>query len=316
MKRKRHLYIFLVFSVLLLLLTFAACEAINETEHISASWSDSTENETVSEVIEPNTETKAVSETETELVQKDLDLIEVLIDYLEYSNLNWDIGGRTFEEKLDAIKEGEHAVLLKFDTADRYYVCGYYDGKHERLRESIDHCCVSSYVWVTYENENEIKELHGDLRIAVSFQINSASYCQSIVPNRENPELAEHFQIYIPEFVDGINVASYIEFKDVFIQLWPPEYTGIYCSKDALLHDLYSIECVLVDGQYYINIGSVFSVSPNGEYREMDISRNLGKYYDDLVDVMINDKYTSTNTHGRIIGYGLCAFEDIINIVT
>ena len=215
-------------------------------------------------------------------------LICELIEYLQQMYVQYEIVSKSIEDKIDEIKECDQPLHVAFDSSSSYYACAYYNIEHD---EQESYCCARDYTWIKYENSNEITEYHNDEKILVSFQINVAMLVSDISSSDSDVPRMEHFQLYICNFENGINVNPSLEFTDTFIYFGSLDEFVIYHSTDWYHHTLVTLVCVFYNNQYYIPLltGYVF---PGEEEHKTYMTSMLGKYYDDLLDVTINGEYT------------------------
>lgn len=86
----------------------------------------------------------------------------------------------------------------------------------------------------------------------------------------------------------------------------------IYYSSDVAYHEPWSIDCVEINGEYYIK--EFYSFEDNkGSYYKIDLSVNLGSYYDVLIS-NLPDFYTETKNNATNT-YALFKIKDIIKII-
>ncbi len=242
-------------------------------------------------------------------------LIVKLTAYLEKIHMNYELADASFSMKLNQIAEhGSIPLHVAFDPANYYFACAYYNDSHEQdLREKINFCCASEYTWVGFENESDITEAYMGAPLVVIFQINKAAFCQNILQDSDFAPTMEHFQIYIlyPEIEQ---TPLPLTVNDTFIYLTRETKDVIYCSKEYVTHEHLTFPIVDLNGEQYIS-EPLFRSHPDGRKYERDIKWAFGAYYDELMAVMITDKYSVLNQDGFTTYYGLFKLEDIVNII-
>ena len=208
----------------------------------------------------------------------------------------------TFEDKLDAIKNGAQPIHVKFDPLQYYFVCAYCDSPCEN--EKTDFCCSEKYIWRKFDNESEILEYNDNANLVVSLQMNKAQFCIDIVSQKNAVPSIQHCQIFYPQFSDGINVAPCIHFDDTFIFLNDCTNDIVYYYNDKINSS--KISCVEMDGRFYATQSISYSI---GSINTRPLHSEFGTYYDYLMGVMITDKYDAYTFQ-----YGLFRLEDIAAI--
>ena len=250
------------------------------------------------------------------------DMLDALTEYLQTINMEFLIGSYSFAERLNYLKNGTQWLHVTFDPSDFYYVCGYYNPDHKNtenkasLDESEDrnYCCASAYTWVKFDSEKDICDTYGNSRIMVAFQINNAQSCRDIAPSTKAVPEFVHYQLYEPEFSDGINIAEPVAFNETFISFTKSEQSTIYYISDIRFHRVRTVPCVCLEEDYYILV-ELYAEHPDGTRSERDLQREFAEYYDDIMQVMITDKYSVLNENGTVRYYGLIDIEDIANLV-
>ncbi|MBQ7387105.1 MAG: hypothetical protein IJW03_02950 [Clostridia bacterium] len=252
-------------------------------------------------------------------LDKNSDLVVTLVAYLEQYTIMYDMISRVVFEKIDDIKTGIQPLHVAFDPNDYYFVCGYYNSSLGH--EYIDYENCSKYTWVGYKSESDIKEYYENTKWAVVFQLNKALTVTDIISSENSVPNMEHFQIYNPTFEGGVNVGDPIEFSETFIYLnYPDCYLNkfsqnkdtMYYCKSISYHSINTIPCVYLDGDYYLHFYR-YTVYSNGDRRpEFDYTYHFGQYYDALMGMMDNDKYSITDD-GMTKFYGVIKVSDFVN---
>ena len=116
----------------------------------------------------------------------------------------------------------------------------------------------------------------------VAFQLNRPLFVNTSkkrVPN------VEHFQMYEPEFKDGVNLKEAIVLEDTsYIFLTSSYRENIYHSTHMFGHEHNMIPCVYDDGQFYVRLD--LPRQKDGSLDVEDISYDFGDYYDRLMCVI------------------------------
>ena len=281
------------------------------------------------------TETAGISETEsqadTEITQtteaqtQQPDEFEVsglskylildITDYLDNYLTQYDMGDNTFAIKLYNIKHhGLQPLFVKFDKDSYYYACAYFNPAHEYEEENYPYCCTQEYTWVKYEKPEQITETFDDMKLVCAFQVNRAEFCHDIGHAGGLSESIEHYSSYVPEFVEGINIAPSMEFDESFIYLNSTPLETVYCTMERPYHEWISMPCMEFDGQYYVPYYLHMKYA-DGTTGSSDLKRHFGEYYEYVMSIMLTDKYSVPDAYGRTAYYGLIDVEDISKII-
>ena len=318
--------ILLILVCSLLLLTVTSCLQNNKNEQTTPQ--DITES-TTPVITTQEIELKPAPETPipTGFIDESSDLIVNLLTYLEQYGVQYSIMDVSFSDKINGIKNVAQPIHVAFSPSDYYFVCGYYNVPNEH--DEYLYCCAPEYTWVGYKSENEIQEYLNEMRCVVVFQMNKAITVTNLLdPNAASLNM-EHFQMYKPEFENGINVSAPAVFDKTFIFLDEFPYVigntssrfkddMMYHSTEWYYHENESISCVELDGKYYLslylyNINAGGSLSrPNG--LDNDYFKNkFEAYYDVIVSVIDIEKHNVIDNNGRTTVYGVISIEDFVN---
>ena len=267
----------------------------------------------------PDKDKEAAPVIEGEL-DKSSDLVVTLVAYLKQYGMMYDMISRVLFEKIDDIKSGIQPLLVAFDPNDYYFVCGYYN--YPSFYRGDDYGNCENYTWVGYKSESDVKEYYENTKWAVVFQINKALTVTDIVSSGNAVPNMEHFKIYKPTFEDGVNIADPLVFDETFIYLnYPNCYLNkfsqstatMYYCRSIYYHSINTIPCVYLDGDYYLYFYR-YTVYSNGYCgQEWDFTYHFGQYYDALMDMMDNEKYSITNDSGNITFCGVIKVSDFVN---
>ena len=128
-------------------------------------------------------------------------------------------------------------------------------------------------------------------KLVVAFQINKAKFVRDIVNRSADTIEMEYYSEYSPEFVDGVNVADEIYCDQTYIYIKSTDWLfGDYLldiCDDKYYNNIGKWPCVKYKGAYYIK-----QVTKVGYQSENDLTREFGEYYEELMEIMIVDKYT------------------------
>ena len=308
--------ILLVLVGSMLLLTLTGCLKGNNIAETTPH--NTTQLETTTESIE----LKTPSNTPISIGELDnsSDLVVTLIAYLEQYLVEYDLVGRSFETKINNIKDGIQPLHVAFDPSNYYFVCGYYNSSSEY--GDVGYHKSKEYTWVGYEKETEIQEYYNGAKWAVVFQINKALTITDIFSSEATVPNMEHFKIYKPTFENGVNVAAPVDFNETFIYLnYPNCYLNrfsqstdvMYYSTSIYYHSMNTISCANFEGKYYLSfyLYTIYADGKRGE--ESNYVYTFGEYYDALMLIMEKDKYSITKDNGRTSFYGVISFEDFVN---
>lgn len=260
-------------------------------------------------------------------LNRNSDLIVTLVAYLKQYFVEYDLVGRSFEIKINNMKDGIQPIHVAFDPSNYYFVCGYYNSPSEH--GDIGYHNSEEYIWVGYEKETEIQEYYNDMKWAVVFQINKAITIADIFSSGRLVPKMEHFQIYKPTFENGVNVGVPVVFNETFIYLnYPNCYLNrfsqststMYYTKSIYYHNMNTIPCVSLEGQYYIPIwldtlttDEIFSAQK--ALSKDRILYDLGEYYSAIIDVMDTERYRVQPQVGYTYYYGVISLDDFVNDV-
>ena len=248
-----------------------------------------------------------------EISTRDNGLIEKLVDYLVEINTNYELTELTPKRRINQINNGKQALLASFDMADSYFVCGYYSEGHENEKKS--YCCADKYTWVKTKYADCILESYNSSHHIVSFQLNRASSVENIISATEKAPALEHFQIYKPEFKDGLNIKSPLSFNTRIISIADRDIDTVYISTSSIFFNYYTIPCEKLGKKIYIT-QMLYVEKSDGTRSENDVSYDLGEYYDALSEIMLTEHYVIPTGDGRSVVYGLFEIDDFVKAIT
>ncbi len=318
--------ILLILVCSLLLLTVTSCLQNNKNEQTTPQ--DITES-TTPVITTQEIELKPAPETPipTGFIDESSDLIVNILTYLEQYGVEYSIMDVSFSDKINGIKNGAQPIHVAFSPSDYYFVCGYYNVPNEH--DEYLYCCAPEYTWVGYKSENEIQEYLNEMRCVVVFQMNKAITVTNLLDPKAAPLNMEHFQMYKPEFENGINVGAPVVFDETFIFLDEfPYIIGntssrfkddmMYHSTEWYYHENESIPCVELDGGYCLSVyltnlkdGEAFNIED--ALSSNSVISYLGDYYDDAIAVIGTQKFHTVNKNGRVTYYGVIPLENFVN---
>ena len=237
----------------------------------------------------------------------DAALINALIAHLEMidADLEWIVF--SYGNKIDQIKSGAQAVHVAFNEANSYFMCGYFDCSHDD--EKRNYRCVRSYEWVKYESADEIQENYNSKKHIVSFQINNALFIKDIISKRAKLPRVEYYQMYVPEFENGINIEKPIEFEETFIYLNRTKDVNVYCSSEHRTHFNSIFPCIYINGKYYLKLEA--GRSKDGCFQTAMLDRDLGKYYISVEGIMEKEQYIVSDEE-TVYYYRLVAVDEFV----
>lgn len=238
------------------------------------------------------------------------ELILTLTEHLEDYWVQYDIPGHTFGDKLFLLENGFKPLLVKYSD-ECYYAVAYYTPSHDFANERIDYCCCNEYLWVGFDSVEKIKETWDGMELVSAFQVNPPEISKNLKTNSTEMTM-EHFMQINLVFSGGAATVSEVEFDDFFIYITNKEDDYFYYSSEVAYHEPWSIRCIDIDGEYYIQ--EYFSTEKNnGSYIEINLDVTYGKYHDSLVEIMYD--YYVENKEDRIITYSLFKIGDIVEII-
>lgn len=293
----------LTLAALMLILSLSSCVPDAEP-----STDDTTNQDQSTEDNSQNDNSETPSPAEGELLSNDSELVLALVDHLDHFLAEGHIGDSSIWYKIEMIKRGMQPLLLDFTSSEPYYVCGFHNMEHDA---EYAFCCAEKYTWVKYDSLDKIPEEYNGEGLFVSFQINKATYVKDLLSGKENEIDFEHFQLYRIPHGNGEILSS--DFEKIFIYLNDSDKSTIYYSTDVYDNVMRIIPCINLDENYYIRYW-LYLENLDGSHTDIDydyLAVNFGKYYDDMMSIMITDKYSVTNDNGAVIHYGIIDVDDL-----
>lgn len=306
--------ILIVFLCLVLSAFIVACDNSDKNSNDAKTENTAADTPTTEE---PTTEAPITEELlPRELSMDDLKDCEIIIalwSYLDRFHSSINMSDPGVERKINRIKNGDsQALYVSFNPSDYYYVCGYYNPEHENGEsDNNNYCCVSKYTWVKFSSKEDITEYYNNTEFAAAFQINSAEFVKDIVTEDAAVPEFEHYFMYFPQFVEGVNVAGALDCDVSFLYCKSVDYENDYYlidSVDSRVHHLSTFPCFEFDEKKYvaqeIRVGNM----------ERDLEAEFGEYYDVLMGVM------NPNVYSKIINdkthyYGLFDIDEFTDKV-
>ena len=235
---------------------------------------------------------------------KEQKIIKGLSDYLFRLNSLINPTSSNFEDKINSVHgSGSQALHVAFDSKDYYFVCAYYNSDHSEDK----YCCLYKYTWVMFYGQNDITEHYENKDFVVAFQINKAKFVKDIVNKSADTPAMEHFSVYSPEFRNGVNVSDPLCCDESYIYFRSSEFGEedyILDSSENRFHEYSVMPCVKYKTKYYIA-----QETKVGYQNEKDLTKEFGEYYDDLMEMIITDKYTE-EINGKTHYYGLLDIKE------
>lgn len=312
--KKKILPLFLLLCTLLLLIGAVGCDAN------PPSTDAETTTEPPNEIMDP---------TEYHTIPLTNQLIKTIKDYLIDSTMQVLLNPSTFSMRLDPIKSGEEQLLqVTFDPNEYYYACIYFDypEDHSKGHELFMYCCTDEYTFVGFENEEDIPETYGGKAFFLAFQVNKAQSCTNVIVENGETCDVQYYQAYFPQFENGFNTAPATHFNETYFYSMSPEWEIVYKTKRHYDRNPggATFPHVLLDGKYYIT-QIHYTVYHSGSRSDRNLAYEFGAYYDELMEVMITDKYSVYHENESILEqffnehtvyYGLFDLEDLKTILT
>lgn len=236
-------------------------------------------------------------------------LLGRLYEYLEWQTMQFAPPEPGIERLIDYMVGGYAPMLVNYEPDDFYFVCAYYNVKHNS--ETEEYCCKSEYTWVGFYNAEDIPETYLGKSLVAAFQINKAGRGESIINDFEEPYF-ESIRMYQPTFENGMNIADSVKNDSVYLYIcanYELDDETIYVFSGYLtFFDV--ISCVEFEGKTYISFYIDWVENADEERIEEVLRVELGEYYDSLRAITETDKYTEVNHWGRTERYALIDLED------
>ncbi len=244
------------------------------------------------------------------------DLIDSMVEYLQQLGSHYDMPTYGFGDKINFIAEGDFRPLhIKFDSSNYYFACAYYHADHEsECPEEAFYCCADNYTWVRFDNEADILESYNGEELLVALQVNKAIACQDILIDEPGNTTMEHYQLYNTKFENGKNVMPAITFDKEYIFLSDSDKTNRYCCEDYYFFENVTLPCIELDGKCYLK-HYLYTLYPDGSRSETNLQVHFGAYYDDLMEILITDQYSVTDSHGRVVAYVLLELGEFADFI-
>lgn len=228
-------------------------------------------------------------------------IIKTLSQFLDRKHSSGvNVGGKTVEERIDSVKNNKQALHVAVDPKNYYFVAVYHDPVHEHT-DGYSCCRPYNYTWVKFFDKEDITEYYGDLTFVAAFQINRAKFVKNIINKKSDTIEIEHYSTYLPEFKSGVNVADALYRDETYICFGSGNFSETYylTSTEEYYHKVNKWPCTKYKGKYYIK-----QEMQIGYQNPINLKPKFGKYYDDLMEIMITDKYTE-EIDGKTYYYGL-----------
>ncbi len=214
----------------------------------------------------------------------------------------------SLKEKLQWIESGEatKALYVEFDPEQYYFLCGYYAEPDEN--EMLLHDNTYSYLWVAFDDGRDIPESYQGCELTVVVQINRSKRCRDLQDESKTVQLENYLVLDLPKFENGQCVCEPAEVDDalIFLSLYEArQYSDIGYQSNKQ----YDIPCIELEGQMYIPIQQ-YVLYADGTRTDTKLKNQLGKYYDAIMAVLIDDQYSVTNARGNEQHYGVLKLED------
>ena len=234
-------------------------------------------------------------------------LIVNLIAYLRQLIADYDLPSITTADKINKIKNGAQPLLIDFTASEPYFVCAYYNSISNF--EFSAFCCAEEYTWVRINNLDEIPEKYNNQDLFLIFQIDEATTVKNILSEGLEPDTVLHYHLYrLPQ---GIIIPP--DYERMFIYLNSSDESCLYYTTDMYYHKLRTLRCVNIDGEYYLNYELYRT---HGDTRkDADHSLDFDIYYDDLMNLMIPNRYSIQKDNNTTVYYGVIEIESFANFL-
>lgn len=232
-------------------------------------------------------------------------------------------------DKGEGKKDSWQGILVEFDPENYYFACAYFDGEH--THDYLSNCCSDEYEWVGFRRAEYIPEVYNGKQFVAAFQINRTSVCRDILhPLKLVPEI-ELSQGYMPEFVDGYNVApprggedEFMYMKDIwkntiyqvplslkepFIIALVEEKRFVYLAAEGL-YAKWTIACAKMKGEYYMK-QEICTTDTAGNKQYVPGWEKFGEFTDALKEKWIVWEYSETRADGTVVDYALVRIRDV-----
>ena len=229
----------------------------------------------------------------------DDELVSTLTDYLANYNTNYDIPGHTLGDKLSLIANGYNPLLVKFGD-DCYYAVAYYTPEHDH-DETMDYCCSDKYVWIGYKTADAISKTWQGKELVAAFQINNNEFCRDLVTGSIDVKML-HFSLFTPEFSGDKAKTPNIVFDNLFIYITTSNEDCIYYTSAVAYHEPWTIDCVEVNGEYYVLAPTCNSEDSYEKYYR--------EYYDACRLMWLDQIYYTSG-----FSYHLIPLDDLVELI-
>ena len=236
-----------------------------------------------------------------------------LLTYVSYYYGGFDETiSRTLEGIINLSRSDYAPLLIELSETDCYYVCIYYTDSHEYPEEEhYCHCCWENYTWVGFKSREMITEEYNGEKLLDAFQINRQTSCKNLKTD-ECDSTVEHYMIYEPVFENGVNIAPIASLNKHLFYLTDTDDNPIYFTSTTNSYQDTNLHCIEIDGEMYFRENeSIFFETGTGDCSERDLTVHYGEYYDELIGLMITDKYSETveNKDGTTTTYNYALFK-------
>ena len=292
-----------------------SCGKIKNSEEHTFAWSSDYKHKnctTCGYIIKDNTPI-SIEDNEDGTIKLKEDLIAALSFYLKTFNtqLDKEASYNQLGSKLALSKNDEYTPLLVKLANKCYYVAAYYTPTHEYTYESVSFCCYDKYVWVGFENANEIKESWNGQSLVAAFQINPQDLCVNIKTGA-NDVTIEHFTFYKPEFVDGVALAPDIDYEKAFVYITNDDGKQIFCPHDSWYRDP-SIDCIEIEGSFYVKEYRSSQRIDKDYVEYANLYTAYGEYYEELQEMFYG--FYAVKDEEKTTNYTLFKIEDIVELI-
>lgn len=241
------------------------------------------------------------------IISSDDVLIVNLIAYLRQLMTDYDMISRTTADKINKIKNGAQPLLIDFTASEPYFVCAYYNSISSF--EFAAFCCAEEYTWVRINNLDEIPEKYNNQDLFLIFQIDEATTVKNILSEGSEPDTVLHYHLY--RMPQGIITPP--NYERTFIYLNSFDGDCLYYTTDMYNHRSNRLSCVNLDGSCYLKFELYRTYGDTR--KDADYSFDFDIYHDELINLMIPDRYSVKYDNGTTVYYGVIDINSFVNLL-
>lgn len=216
-------------------------------------------------------------------------------------------------DKIMKIKSSYQSYFVSFDDSECYYMCAYFNPSHTRSEYGI-YCCFDKYTWIRVDDALQIEETYNGEKFVAAFQVNSASFTQSMKKSESFLPSIESIDYYRTHFVSGVNQAGTQTVSGNYMYLRSSLDYYVFFGINRPHQDFIKLSFMEYREQIHIMVQTDY-IQSNGEHIHEDLERNLGYYLSDVENLMLPEKYSEVENN-VVKYYGLIpadAFSEFID---